>query len=91
MSLIITPDQIRDSQKTISKNELIRFNKNLIESLQNMSVRAHLLACELQRVDSKNKIFEMKEGVLDKQHLYHIRKALIDGSYDKARDAARLR
>lgn len=90
MSLIITPDQLCANQKTLSRNDLVRFNLNLIESLQNMSVRAHLLACELQRVDSANKIFEMVEGVLDKQHLYHIRKALVDGSYDRARDAARL-
>jgi len=78
-------------QKQLSLRETHRLYKNTIQSLQNMSVRVHLLGCELQRVDPKNDIFKMTEGVLDKEHLYLIRKALQDGQYDKNRDICRIK
>jgi len=84
MTNIIKPE------KRLSLRETQRLYKSTLRSLQTMSVRAHLLACELHRVDDKNDIFKMTEGILDKEHLYHIHKALKDGSYDRNRDIARL-
>lgn len=85
MSNIILP------HKRLSLRETQRLYRATLQSLQNMSVRAQLLGCELQRVDPNNDIFKMTEGVLDKEHLYHIRKALKDGQYDKNRDICRLK
>ena len=84
-SNIITPE------KRLSLRETQRLYSATLQSLQNMSVRAQLLGCELQRVDPKNDIFKMTEGILDKEHLYYIRKALKDGQYDRNRDIARLK
>jgi len=75
--------------RMLTMQEAQNMQINTINSLKHMSVRAHLLGCELQRVDPKNDIFNMNEGILDKEHLYHIRKALQDGQYDKNREIAR--
>ena len=77
-------------QKKMSLRETQRMYTATLKSLQNMSVRCQLTACELQRVDKNNDIFKMTEGIFDKRHLFEIRKALKTGQYDKNRDIARL-
>lgn len=84
MNKIIRP------MKKLSLRETQRMYKATIQSLQNMSVRCQLVACELQRVDPTNDIFKPGEGVLDKVHLYELRKALKNGQYDKNRDICRI-
>jgi len=77
-------------QKQLTKSETHRLYKSTIQALKNMSIRCQLAACELQRVDPKNDIFDIREGVFDKEHLYAIRKALKTGEYDVNRDIARI-
>lgn len=60
-------------------------------SLENMSLRAQMFACELQTVDKENNIFDLKEGVVDKTMLYHIRKLIKGDLYNRFRDGARIK
>lgn len=60
-------------------------------SLENMSLRTQMFACELQKVDKDNTIFDFKEGVVDKPMLYQIRKLIKDGLHDRFRDGARIK
>lgn len=83
MSKIIQP------QKKLTLQETQALYTATLNSLKWMSVRAHLLGCALHRVDEKNDIFRMDNGILDKEHLYHIRKAIKDGTDEKQRDIAR--
>lgn len=73
-----------------SYGELEAFVNVSLKQLRYMSMRAQLVACELQKVDKNNKIFDPKEGVLDKKHLYMIRKMLKDGEYERLRDKVRI-
>ena len=77
-------------QRRMGLRETQRMYSATLQSLKNMSVRCQLVACELQRVDKNNDIFLPGEGILDKEHLYEIRKALVSGQYDKNRDIARI-
>lgn len=76
--------------KQLSLRETSRMYRATLQSLQNMSVRCQLVACELQRIDKDNKIFSKEEGVFDKVHLFEIRKALKSGQYDKNRKICKI-
>ena len=76
-------------QKRLTLRETQMLYSSTLQSLKNMSIRVQMLGCELQRVDKRNDIFKMSEGVLDKEHLYIFRKALNDGQYDRNREIAR--
>jgi len=82
--MIITP------QKKLSLRETQRLYGNTLEALKNMSIRCQMLGCELQRVDPRNDIFKLGEGIIDKEHVFYLRKSLKDGSYEKHRDIARI-
>jgi len=84
-------NQIIVPEKRLSFRETQRQYKATLQSLKNMSIRAQMLGCELQEVDPKNDIFKMNEGILDKEHLYYIRKSLKTGQYEKHRDIARIK
>lgn len=76
---------------TMDKNQLLNYAIEATASLQRTAKRLQLVTCELQLVDRANKIFDYKEGVLDKKHLYITRKCLKEGIYQKMRDGARIR
>lgn len=93
MSILWTPQGAKGAPKDIrslSRKELVTLAVNLTTSLKNMSARAQMLACELHEVDSDNPIFRMSEGILDKEHLFYIRKSIKDGTYQKNRELARI-
>ena len=75
----------------MSRVQVEMYAKSLTASLQIQSIRAQMLACELQRVDKDNKIFDMGEGIIDKKYLYLIRKTIADGMYLKMRDNIRIK
>ena len=85
------PNNIITPQRRMGLRETQRMYKATLESLQNMSIRAQMLGCELQRVDPKNDIFKMTEGVLDKKHVFYLRQALKDGQYEKNRNICRIK
>ena len=67
------------------------FARQCMAAVQRSTKRFQLVSCELQQVDGDNKIFDLGEGVFDKEFLYLTRKTIKDGSYSKLRDGCRIK
>ena len=81
--------RIIQPKEKLSLRQTQTLYKVTLEALKSMSIRCQMACCELHRVDENNDLLKMNEGVFDKEHLFEIRKALKDGSYDRNRAIAR--
>ncbi len=68
-----------------SKKQLLKVNKELVHRLNNVSIVAQVIACELRTTDKENSIFKTEQGLLNEEQVKDYDKYISNGDYAKYR------